>query len=105
MICVFFCGYDVLFKETATTEIYTYCHTLSRLDAPPILGLVMVLVMPRSSAIAGAPEIIEPPQKATVALTPIVRGRIMPVPSAPWALRGNPATPRDRKSTRLNSSH
>src|SRR3546814_16592733 len=37
------CWYDFVFflNDTATTEIYTYCHTLSLHDALPILGLMM----------------------------------------------------------------
>src|SRR3546814_2023704 len=34
MICVFF------FNDTATTEINTYCHTLTPHDALPILSLI-----------------------------------------------------------------
>src|SRR3546814_2415986 len=46
-----------------------------------------------SSAIAWGRAGSEMGQKLAVALTPIVRGRTTPAPSAPPTFRGNPATP------------
>src|SRR3546814_12961242 len=34
-----FCFFFFFFNDTAATEIYTYCHTLSLHDALPISGL------------------------------------------------------------------
>src|SRR3546814_6831146 len=33
--------FDFFVNDTATTEIYTYCHTLSLHDALPILGAII----------------------------------------------------------------
>src|SRR3546814_17229247 len=77
--CVFFC-----FNVTATTEIYTYCHTLSLHDALPISR--------------GAPSACAHGPPATGPGHP---GR----PRCACAPRSGRARHRDRKSTRLNSSH
>src|SRR3546814_15055222 len=87
------------FNDTATTEIYTYGHTLARHDALPI-----------SQRTAHATEGLCGPLMITA---PAAR----PVASAKPAPNSVPASihrrcdfrpcnsSRDRKSTRLNSSH
>src|SRR3546814_19971440 len=79
---------DFFFNDTATTEIYTYLHTLSLHDALPISG-------PGAGAAARAGR----------------AGDRFRQPD-PQPVRIPPAHPRprvraavDRKSTRLNSSH
>src|SRR5258708_12493281 len=73
------------FNDTATTEIYT----LSLHDALPISG---------GTTVALSSQALRPQSRAAV--DPVDRRR--PQPRAPGCLRlGN----RDRKSTRLNSSH
>src|SRR3546814_6065164 len=39
----------VFFKDTASTEIYTYCHTLSLHDALPIWWVTKMIEQPKSS--------------------------------------------------------
>src|SRR3546814_14059185 len=81
-----------VFKDTATTEIYTYGHTLSLHDALPISSvgtrstntLLSRATWFAASAVAGA--------RATDRRTRAVR-------------IGISIMRRDRKSTRLNSSH
>src|SRR3546814_271443 len=55
------CTYSVFFffNDTATTEIYTYSHTLSLHDALPILGVTRT-TMP-APALLCAPEAIHAP--------------------------------------------
>src|SRR3546814_13062727 len=85
------------FNDTATTEIYTYLHTLSLHDALPILSLTLEQ---RPEYSYEGPEIIytfwakHGPCQVTGCghRTPIMTKSLMAVKS-------------DRKSTRLNSSH
>src|SRR3546814_14039661 len=84
-ICFFF------FNDTATTEIYTYRHTLSLHDALPISDRrhpagARVGLLRRDPRRGGRPGGTAPPLRAR-ARRPAARGR------------------GDRKSTRLNSSH
>src|SRR3546814_16190039 len=98
-----------VFKDTATTEIYTYGHTPSLHDALPIM----------SDSLLGS----KPPVSTTVACqrsktaVPYRRSRVTPGTSRTSERRrpirrlksvdlptfGRPTI--DRKSTRLNSSH
>src|SRR3546814_3938880 len=41
MLCVYYMFICFFFNDTATTEIYTYCHTLSLHDALPIFEVVI----------------------------------------------------------------
>src|SRR3546814_12431502 len=58
------------FKDTATTEIYTYCHTLSLHDALPICLAFTARKAcaschwPRPSATPSMPAISPPPRRA-----------------------------------------
>src|SRR3546814_16809676 len=94
-----------LFNATATTELYTYLHTLSLHDALPISG-----TKPGST-----------PGTDTTILGPSGPGSpddpTLPGPTGPGSDGGEPTEPGtgtdgptdpgtgDRKSTRLNSSH
>src|SRR3546814_19205072 len=82
--CPSFVVFSFFCTDTATTEIYTYGHTLSLHDALPI--------SPRRS-----PGSRAPPRRWRS-----VPPRTVPGPRPAW-----PGTNRrrDRKSTRLNSSH
>src|SRR2546427_12672915 len=73
------------FNDTATTEIYT----LSLHDALPISPLGARITTPRST-----PGVREPDRTAS-------RTRS----NAAWRGKSAAVMPRDRKSTRLNSSH
>src|SRR3712207_8177331 len=73
------CYFCFFFNDTATTEIYT----LSLHDALPICAWGCPLGNPASRSTRG-----------------ITKAAVLPVPV--WA---QPITSRDRKSTRLNSSH
>src|SRR3546814_11914291 len=113
LLCVCF----VFFNEPATTDIYTYCHTLSLHDALPIyvqhaltrlqvelggdvgllVGLRLIEAVGRIGEISAAilpvgveEEIVEPVRQI------VMMGNVL--------LRA-PLTVEDRKSTRLNSSH
>src|SRR3712207_6868234 len=79
------------FNDTATTEIYT----LSLHDALPILCRAPVRLV--RAAARGRPR--DPPRRAARSRQ---RGR---PPGARLARRGGSLRRRDRKSTRLNSSH
>src|SRR3546814_12644294 len=100
--------YFFFFNDTATTEIYTYVHTLSLHDALPILAAVL-LAGPLGSAevLVGAPFVLN---WWTIALL-FALGELLEVP---LESRGEAHSLTfteiafvigDRKSTRLNSSH
>src|SRR3712207_8777973 len=88
------------FNDTATTEIYT----LSLHDALPIFVPVDPRVRARGAA--GHARGLADPRRAdpagTAATPARLRGR---APGTREGSRGGRARPRDRKSTRLNSSH
>src|SRR3546814_19350130 len=89
------------FNDTATTEIYTYCHTLSLHDALPIY----VVDASEAASIITSFKLQTgiPLTRAEAAATPTPRA---PAASARRAAQiESAAAPRDRKSTRLNSSH
>src|SRR3546814_18326977 len=88
--CFFFYFF---FHDTATTEIYTYLHTLSLLDALPIsmgeFGATITFV----SNIPGETRTL-----------PIAIYTELQVPGGEFAV-ARLSIIADRKSTRLNSSH
>src|SRR3546814_11632514 len=96
-ICVFYSSHlqFFFFNDTATTEIYTYWHTLSLHDALPIYACAWLRGMPGMQVVddaSGAP---------TLAL----RGAVLPQQlddGRRWLALADLI---DRKSTRLNSSH
>src|SRR3546814_15184790 len=85
------------FKDTATTEFYTYGHTRSRHDALPICIRTdaEMLLLDAELAPAGKLRL-----ERIVAHVDMMAGSIV---SAESLARDIPA--QDRKSTRLNSSH
>src|SRR3546814_18390115 len=96
-------------QDTATTVVYTYCHTLSLHDARPILVLrvvALVLVERQLDGIGIEVEILaehvqaggQPPAVVDVIVAPGLQ------PAGVAAL-GVVELQQDRKSTRLNSSH
>src|SRR3546814_13993155 len=90
--------YIFFFNDTATTEIYTYCHTLSLHDALPIFGNGKDRTR-RFGHGADRVEGGEPPANtpAERTLCGVFHG---------WEdLRRGVEPDADRKSTRLNSSH
>src|SRR3546814_11678236 len=90
------------FNVTATTEIYTYCHTLSLHDALPISDVVSAHRMPEEMLAYGR-------EAAERGLSVIVAGAggAAHLPGMLAAVTPLPVigVPVDRKSTRLNSSH
>src|SRR3546814_16058298 len=84
---------DFFFNDTATTEIYTYGHTLSLHDALPIFGDAAAAAGERRQF-----EVVGREQGVTaVDAGQVARARI----GEREAVVGRG----DRKSTRLNSSH
>src|SRR3546814_15176697 len=100
MICCTFC---FCLNDTATTDIYTYGHTLSLHDALPILETFV------SHVLLGIEErVIGERRREFHREIELAIGR----PAARLAGAGDRAVgpepnrrPQDRKSTRLNSSH
>src|SRR3546814_3828853 len=109
------------FNDTATTEIYTYEHTLSLHDALPIPGLCMAATRrptqvhdpdaatssatrARSSASPNGSRRLPLTKKVGVPRTPAVFTSARSRLRMPTVL-GDSICVRDRKSTRLNSSH
>src|SRR3546814_11867566 len=94
---------DILFfflfiNDTATTEIYTYLHTLSLHDALPIVRVsAEAVALPKRWT--AFPVRSGPPQLVGIAA---FRDRVS-VDVLVGSVRFRPAG--DRKSTRLNSSH
>src|SRR3546814_12874839 len=100
-------------KETATTELYTYCHTLSLPDAIPISGNKRGLIDTGTGG-ALAPTTgklldhlraagYEPAQIDEILITHLHPDRVGGVTHDGKAVFPNAVL--DRKSTRLNSSH
>src|SRR3546814_19514052 len=102
MIFLFF-----LFNDTATTEIYTYGHTLSLHYALPIFRKTLVLRLPiteGSAKVRGGDAVDEPEDVALPIWAGSVPLRL--VAGAPAANADLAAElDADRKSTRMNSSH
>src|SRR3546814_14043479 len=95
----------LFFTETATTEIYTYCHTLSLRDALPILAR-QHSVDGRERADNGAVLAVGTDREDDGLGTQVHGfGIAEPRRSAISGGAGGGPAPRDRKSTRLNSSH
>src|SRR3546814_13356761 len=93
-LCMFVCS--VLFvNDTATTEIYTYLHTLSLHDALPISKMLALSSMWLSSRSGGLQQ---PPDARDEG---VEAGRRRDRGGGGGAV----AEAADRKSTRLNSSH
>src|SRR3546814_20697914 len=92
LCCTLFC-----FNDTATTEIYTYLHTLSLHDALPILASFVSLMNRLAMKVDGSVLLIGHPNKAGDSFSG----------STAWEnqVRSRLFMERDRKSTRLNSSH
>src|SRR3546814_10974260 len=107
MVCCGFLVHFLFFIDTATTESYTYCHTLPLPDALPIC-------LYRRPDGDGRPR-CDPPRAAGIAGRDRrgARNRMARGPRRRCAARDefvprrerHTATARDRKSTRLNSSH
>src|SRR3546814_19744214 len=92
------------FNDTSTTEIYTYCHTLSLHDALPIL--TMRAVGSRAEIRRSVDVAHSQPGKVGQDLLGIPEGEVLMELQA--ICRGGyraGTRPLDRKSTRLNSSH
>src|SRR3546814_14034078 len=104
-------------NDTATTEIYTYCHTLSLHDALPICfrswraGLCIVLPLVLVTELGHSLMVHLGIGMKVNTLTVVALGVGIGVDYAIYIFaRMNEAmqqgrTVRDRKSTRLNSSH
>src|SRR3546814_18225410 len=105
-LVVLFC-FIFFFNDTATTEIYTYCHTLSLHDALPIL------ILRRDTDGRGASPCRNGGVRASrksADMAPIRtacadRTALFPKRAADRRRRALGRQPPDRKSTRLNSSH
>src|SRR3546814_16855615 len=86
------------FNDTATTEIYTYGHTLSLHDALPIS---LRDVAERDSLfLAGATE-----GQAAAALQDVIKAAVAAADARADSIQALETSAEDRKSTRLNSSH
>src|SRR3546814_11735134 len=97
-MCIFFC-----FHDSATTDIYTDCHTLSLPGALPIFaaaGVAGLDVAVGNGAQRGGLALGRP--AAVVAHSVLDVGIDL---AADPARAGAAAGAGDRKSTRLNSSH
>src|SRR3546814_16709025 len=94
------------FNDPATNEIYTYVHTLSLHDALPIsLAAQQRVIFGAQRGVAGgADDVRLVPRHAALTPACACRGRSAAAP-APAPCRRRAACHRDRKSTRLNSSH
>src|SRR3546814_11587451 len=95
------------FNDTATTEIYTYCHTLSLHDALPILRFAEIGGQRPPEARLDPPRRLLPIMPVIVAQTVLI-GRGHPDRGQAFGerpVRAHLAVGEDRKSTRLNSSH
>src|SRR3546814_19728493 len=97
---VIFC----FFNDTATTEIYTYCHTLSLHDALPIYVDGEIAVA--AEELAGAVERIDQPERAGPERRQAAARRLFLGDHRNiGGQRAQAGEDQDRKSTRLNSSH
>src|SRR3546814_16129930 len=93
-------------NDTATTEIYTYGHTLSLHDALPI-SLASVNMSPKPLDMV-SPSTSVPDRKATPSSTAeqvAIRRRLWALRDLRVVLHIGLSSRTDRKSTRLNSSH
>src|SRR3546814_12304632 len=96
------------FNDTATTEIYTYGHTLSLHDALPISAVAPKQTAPAPSPL---PRLAQNPWMARYRCEPSQPSPPqVPTPEAHKSHGATAPAPRtaltpDRKSTRLNSSH
>src|SRR3546814_17306518 len=106
--CLFFVLCSFFFNDTATTEIYTYLHTLSLHDALPIWGADEAPGRPRRRRreFAGCDD-LHRPDACGHRLADIERPAVGREADAVRAhhLGALAGDMRDRKSTRLNSSH
>src|SRR3546814_11798448 len=91
-----------LFNDTATTDIYTYGHTLSLHDALPIYLFVMAGV---PHITAGMLDALTGELEGGAPLTAHTIGAWAPESEVADILRAAEIAHADRKSTRLNSSH
>src|SRR3546814_11151084 len=90
-----------VFNDTATTEIYTYCHTLSLHDALPIFGQIYRLFDNKDDVITA---LVEENTKARIAEMHGIFGAVEQGKQSVFdAIKAIASI--DRKSTRLNSSH
>src|SRR3546814_17278799 len=98
--------YIFFFNDTATTEIYTYCHTLSLHDALPISGFAVVGTY-RAAELGRRPVLLRRQRRhqqpaAFLQRRGELRFELFDEDACRIGVRtGRP----DRKSTRLNSSH
>src|SRR3546814_16299380 len=89
------------FNYSATTGIYTYCHTLSLHDALPIYGLARGF-----EAVLPDAQHQERPKQCRQKLLRRDRAELARLDPALQESADEPhAAAEDRKSTRLNSSH
>src|SRR3546814_20350848 len=104
MLCFFF-------NDTSTTEIYTYCHTLSLHDALPIyLANSLLSLLTNVSPSFALPLAFRPNSPTLVAhhlqaCGSTVRASRTRKKSFKRSWMDCDLTSSDRKSTRLNSSH
>src|SRR3546814_15099619 len=87
------------FNDPATTEIYTYLHTLSLHDALPIWSLTAKI----SATRAIEPEVMNCFTPLITHVSPTRRARVCRAEASEPACGS--VRQKDRKSTRLNSSH
>src|SRR3546814_18798487 len=93
LVAVSFMSVSCLFNDTATTEIYTYLHTLSLHDALPIYGGFTL----KGRVRARATRLLNDSVRDFLGGNVLVAADASSVASRQrWI---------DRKSTRLNSSH
>src|SRR3546814_14576475 len=98
MFCYLLLFVFFFFNDTATTEIYTYGHTLSLHDALPIFEQL--------AAAFRKLAVLEPPAERPASTAPAAPGHVASDHAAPnRAAATEPDAAPDRKSTRLNSSH
>src|SRR3546814_17735386 len=95
------------FNDTATTEIYTYCHTLSLHDALPIyeLGVLLFDRDRRGTRLTAAGTVCLQDTRRLFTVLEQARENAKAVAAGSRGSLRIAVSDGDRKSTRLNSSH
>src|SRR3546814_11756128 len=96
--------YFFFFHDPATTEIYTYCHTLSLHDALPISRCAPSIIDSVTRQAAGDQHLVVRGEAQPVAL-PGRQAQHLLAAGGKESLGAGGLRRADRKSTRLNSSH